>query len=95
MEWKGSAAQRRALQQDFQKADIWSKQNRRPLYVGEFGALQTVDMTSRALWTRAVAREVEKHGFSGSYWEFCSGFGAYDPEAKAWRQPLLKALMNR
>jgi endoglucanase len=38
-------------------------------------------------------REAEKRGFSWAYWEFGSGFGAYDREKKEWRQPLLKALM--
>jgi endoglucanase len=93
-EWKGSAVERAALQEDLRKAALWGRQNRRPLYLGEFGAFQTADMTSRALWTRAVAREAEKLGFSWSYWEFCSGFGAYDPKTKAWRQPLLRALMD-
>jgi endoglucanase len=27
-----------------------------------------------------------------AYWEFCSGFGAYDPTGKEWRKPLLDAL---
>ena len=40
-------------------------------------------MDDRALWTRAVAREAEKWGFSWSYWEFCSEFGAYDPRSAA------------
>ena len=30
-----------------------------------------------------------------AYWEFGSGFGAYDPQAKAWRQPLRKALLDK
>ena len=25
--------------------------------------------------------------------EFCSGFGAYDPKAEAWREPLKSALL--
>src|SRR5215475_4285532 len=53
------------------------------------------NMEDRALWTRAVAREAEKWGFSWSYWEFCSEFGAYDPVARQWRQPLLNALLGR
>jgi endoglucanase len=93
--WTGTAKEREALEKDFAKAAAWAKKNERPLYMGEFGAYQAADMDSRARWTRAVAREAERHGFSWSYWEFCSGFGAYDPKAKAWRQPLLRALLAK
>ena len=54
-----------------------------------------VDMTSRARWTRFIVHEAERRGFSFAYWEFCSGFGAYDPKAKAWREPLRAALLER
>jgi endoglucanase len=42
-----------------------------------------------------MAREAESHGFSWAYWEFCSGFGAYDPKADAWREPLQTALVGK
>ena len=51
------------------------------------------DMQSRAAWTRAVTREAERHGIAWCYWEFGAGFGAYDRDKKAWREPLLKALI--
>jgi endoglucanase len=93
--WTGTAKEREALEKDFSRAAAWAKKNERPLYLGEFGAYQAADMASRARWTRAVAREAEKHGFSWAYWDFCAGFGAYDPQAKAWHQPLLKALLDK
>jgi hypothetical protein len=49
--------------------------------------------TSRARWTTCCARTAESLGIGWSYWEFCAGFGAYDPVAKQWRQPLLDALI--
>ncbi len=51
-------------------------------------------MESRALWTRFVSGEANRLGLSWAYWEFCSGFGAYDPQAKAWREPLKAALLE-
>src|SRR5262249_38700059 len=93
--WRATDAERAALSKDFEKAAAWAKKNNRPLFLGEFGAFQAADMESRAIWTRAVAREAEKHGFSWAYWEFCSGFGAYDSKAKSWREPLLKSLVER
>jgi endoglucanase len=93
--WTATAKQRQALERDFEKAAAWGKKNKRPLFLGEFGAYSAADMTSRACWTRALAREAEKHGMSWSYWEFGAGFGAYDRERRAWRLPLLKALTDK
>ncbi|MEM1544372.1 MAG: glycoside hydrolase family 5 protein, partial [Candidatus Bathyarchaeia archaeon] len=42
-----------------------------------------------------VAREAEKRGIAWCYWEFCSGFGAYDPKAGKWREELLNALIPK
>jgi endoglucanase len=93
--WTGTAKETEALAKDFAKAAAWAKKNERPLFLGEFGAYKVADMDSRARWTRAVAREAEKQGFSWAYWEFGAGFGAYDPAAKAWREPLREALLDK
>jgi endoglucanase len=93
--WTGSDAEMAAIRQPFEKAASWAKKHGRPVFLGEFGAYQAADMDSRARWTRAVVREAEKLGFSWAYWEFCSGFGAYDPKADAWRGPLKTALLAR
>jgi endoglucanase len=93
--WTGTSQEREELRNDFERAAVWSQQNRRPLYLGEFGAYREANMDDRALWTRAVAREAEKWGFSWSYWEFCSEFGAFDAAARQWRRPLLNALVGK
>lgn len=91
--WEGSSMDRRLMNTDFMLAADWSKRNNRPIYLGEFGAYQKADMESRVRWTDAVARLAEQYGYPWAYWEFCSGFGVYDPEVEAWREPLLKALL--
>ena len=91
----GTNAERLAVAQAFDKAATWGIEHQRPLYLGEFGAFSAGDMASRAQWTAFVARTAELHDFPWTYWEFCAGFGAYDPQAKAWRQPLLDALMPK
>jgi len=93
--WTGTPGEREELRKDFERAAAWSHQNHRPLYVGEFGAYREANLDDRALWTRAVAGEAEKRGFSWSYWEFCSAFGAYDPAVQRWRRPLLNALLEK
>jgi endoglucanase len=93
--WEGTDAEKAAIRKSFAKAAAWAKKHDRPVFLGEFGAYEAADMASRARWTRFVAREAEKLGFSWAYWEFCAGFGAYDPRAGAWRAPLKAALLDK
>lgn len=83
------------LRTEFERIRSWARQNERPAYMGEFGAIDKIEIGTRALWTREVAREAEKSGFSWSYWDFCTNFGAHDRQANAWRQPLLDALLDK
>jgi endoglucanase len=91
--WTGTAAEEKAVRDDFQIAADWGSSHDRPILLGEFGAYQRADMASRARWIAFVAREAEALSFSWAYWEFCSGFGVYDPAANQWREPLLRALL--
>ncbi|MBN2086177.1 MAG: glycoside hydrolase family 5 protein [Anaerolineales bacterium] len=91
--WTGSAAEQKAIRDEFLSAAEWGLENNRPLFLGEFGAYQRADMASRALWTAFVAREAEAESFSWAYWEFCAGFGLYDLATNRWRDPLLRALL--
>src|SRR5262245_23993095 len=91
--WTGTPEQMKTLESDFARAKAWATKERRPLYLGEFGAYQGAGMDSRVKWTTAVARVAEKHRMSWAYWEFGAGFGAYDRKASQWREPLLRALV--
>jgi endoglucanase len=93
--WTGSDAEQEAVRKLFGRAAAWAKAHDRPVYLGEFGAFSAADMDSRARWTRFVAREAERLGWSWAYWEFCSGFGVYDPKTDRWREPLKAALLGR
>jgi endoglucanase len=64
------------------------------LFVGEFGALATVDHASRVRWTRWVRQELERLGVPWAYWDFGTDFGAYDLDRRAWRTDLLRALVG-
>ncbi len=90
--WTATPDQMKQLTSDFDEAAKWAHDNNRPMYLGEFGAYEKADMDSRICWTKAVRSQARSHGFSDAYWEFCSGFGMYDPQKKEWRQPLLNAL---
>ncbi len=91
--WKGNTNDKSSIEWDFSQVEGWAKAANRPVYLGEFGAYSKADMDSRALWTDFVARTAEKHGFSWAYWEFCSGFGFYDPQLKTWNDRLVTALV--
>lgn len=91
--WTGEGGQAEAVERDLSLAASWGERNNRPINLGEFGAYSKADMASRALWTRHVARTAEELGMSWAYWEFASGFGAYDAAAEQWRSELLGALM--
>jgi endoglucanase len=93
--WLGTDAEKQPITQAFDKAAAWGGAHQRPIFLGEFGSFSRGDMASRARWTAFVARTAELHGFPWTYWEFCSGFGVYDPQAQAWRLPLLDALMPK
>jgi endoglucanase len=93
--WTGSDEELKKLRDEFDQAERWGKENKRPIYLGEFGAYEKADMESRERWTRAIVAEAEKRGWSWAYWEFGAGFGAYDRQAGQWRKPLLNALMQR
>lgn len=91
--WDGTDAEKLGVIEDLDEAMRWSEAHNIPINVGEFGAYGKGDMESRARWTGFLCREMEKRNMSWNYWEFCSGFGAYDPDAETWRKPLLKALI--
>lgn len=92
-DWTGSPEEVAALNRAFDKADAWSKTNKRPLFLGEFGAYDRAPMDSRARWTAAVARAAESRGWSWAYWQFDGDFVLYDIKHETWVEPLLKALI--
>ena len=90
--WEGTEADKKAVTDSFARATDWGRANRRPIFLGEFGSYHNGDMASRVRWTGFVVRTAEENHFPWTYWEFCAGFGAYDPQAQQWRVPLLGAL---
>ena len=87
-------AEQSAIEDAFQRIAEWSVKNNRPVYVGEYGCYHMAPGEDRLRWTRTVAGLCRKHGFASAYWEFCSGFGAWDPASKEWRRELLNAIIR-
>jgi endoglucanase len=95
LKWTGSDEELVAVRKAFDKAAAWAKARSLPVYLGEFGAYQEADLASRVRWTQCIVREAEARGFAWSYWEFCAGFGAYDPQTDKWRPELKAALLGK
>ena len=93
--WEGTVEERARIAKDFDAAASWSRANRRPIYLGEFGAYDKAEMAARARWTSSVARAAEERGFSWAYWQFEGNFIVYDVRKKQWIEPIRDALLPR
>ncbi|MCA0445500.1 MAG: glycoside hydrolase family 5 protein [Bacteroidetes bacterium] len=83
------------LENEFKTLSNWAIANNRPVHIGEFGAYSKGDLYSRYSWTLAVRTTSQKYGFSCAYWEFASGFGAYNATTGEWDSSLLLALIGK
>jgi len=91
--WVGTTAQTNAITSALASAATWAENHNCPILLGEFGSYSKADLDSRILWTTFVRQQAEALGFSWAYWEFCSGFGIYNPDTNQWRTGLRQALL--
>ena len=95
VKWEATEKQRQAIEKDFAKAQAWATAQKRPLYLGEFGAYDKADMDSRVRWTSFVVREAERLGWGWGYWQFTGDFVLYDLKNEQWVEPILRALVPK
>lgn len=91
--WQGTKRQLNKVSKDFNFVKKWSIKHNIPINLGEFGAYNKADLTSRTNWTNEIARTAEKYNFSWIYWEFGAGFGAYNIDKNKWNSEILKSLI--
>lgn len=91
----GTDAEKRRVEQDFAGVQEWSKAQKRPILLGEFGAYDRggADLDSRVRYTSHVARTAESLGWAWAYWQFDSDFVVYDMAKDDWVEPIRKALI--
>jgi len=94
VEWLGTEAEQKAIRADFEIARTWAEAEKRPVFLGEFGAYEKADMASRARYTSGVARAAESLGWSWAYWQFDSDFILYDIDREQWVGPIHEALIK-
>ena len=89
----GSDADYAVLNKDFDTVKAWSDSHHRPIFLGEFGNIESAPMDSRLRWDAAVRNAAETRGFSWAYWQFDPGFAVYDMSKDQWIDPILHALI--
>ena len=92
--WNDSDSERDVMKQEFAPLLAISKQQNIPVHIGEFGAYNKADETSRKKWTTYLSRYMETLNWSWAYWEFSAGFGIYNPNTKKLNQVLVDALLH-
>lgn len=93
--WSATDAEVKAVEKDFAKVAQWAKENKRPVYIGEFGAYEKADLPSRIAWTVHVARQFEKQGWSWGVWQFADNFAVFDMRNQQWVAPIRDALIPK
>jgi endoglucanase len=94
--WLGTQSDQAPLIAMFDRVTRWNAQANRgfEIFIGEFGVYsRSVDPDQQKAWTAFIAREAEKRNMSWAYWEYASGFGAYDANKGQWRPKLIEALI--
>lgn len=94
--WLGTVQQQQVLFDYLDAVSDWNEQAGRGFEVnlGEFGVYSKYAVAAdQKAWTAFIAREAERRGFSWHYWEYSSGFGAYNPATKKWRSALIEGLI--
>lgn len=68
----------------FDKAKVWSDDNNIPVYLGEFGALESCDFNSRMLHYATYVEQSLLNGFAFSVWDNGGDFRVYQRQTHGW-----------
>jgi len=89
----GSDADVALMVRMFDQVAAWSQQQRRPVFLGEFGVYEKAPMGPRTRWLASAARIAEAHSMPWATWQMDTDFAVYDFDRGAWIAPILKALV--
>ncbi|WP_022723579.1 glycoside hydrolase family 5 protein [Rhodopseudomonas sp. B29] len=89
----GSEADKAKVTEYFDRVQQWSAQQRRPIYLGEFGVYEAAPQDSRLRWLSFVARTAESHSWPWAYWQFDHDFALFDTQRQRWHADMLRALI--
>lgn len=91
----GSAQDRLELADVYKIARDFQRKKDLPVFVGEFGVIDTVPDAQRAKWLEARRRQIEAEGHSWCAWDFAGAFKTYDVERRRWLPGMKEALTGR
>ncbi len=92
--WSGTTEERKVVEEDFIEGVEWGKKHNRPLFLGEFGVINTADTVSTVKWLKFVVEQIEKYGMSWSMWDLMgSNMGIYDEKNRSWIKHRQDAIM--
>ncbi len=96
--WLATGAEQQELLNHLKIVDTWNAEPNRgfEINIGEFGVYNKFsNPEDQRAWTAFITREAEKRGYSWNYWEYSSGFGAYDPYSESWRESIIGGLIPK
>ncbi|MBS2905200.1 cellulase family glycosylhydrolase, partial [Klebsiella pneumoniae] len=70
IKWNGTDAELNVMDNKFDIAKKYSKENKIPVFLGEFGVNKKVKEQYRYKWIESVRTEADSYNFSWAYWEF-------------------------
>jgi endoglucanase len=92
LEW-GTPEDEAKVVADFERIRLWSEREKRPIYLGEFGAYERAPLASRLRYLSFVARNADRFGWAWAYWQFDHDFAAFDSARQTWKRDVLNALI--
>jgi endoglucanase len=91
--WLGTEQEKNAVNYTMDRIADWAIKNHRPVFLGEFGAGDHADTTSRASYLAYIRQQAENRHFSWAVFNYAVDYSIYDQAQKVWHQTLLKALI--
>ncbi|MET0544826.1 MAG: glycoside hydrolase family 5 protein [Caulobacterales bacterium] len=76
-----------------EKMAKWQDDNKAPIFLGEFGAINYAGDPDRAVWTAAVRAALESVAIPWCSFDFATTFSVYDQRRQNWRPLMLNALI--
>lgn len=90
--WNGTPEEKAPIIKDLDYCANWSKEQGRPINVGEYGAINTADQASRVRYLGFMREQMEARGFSSHLWGYREPFMIRDEVTLEWEQPILDAM---
>jgi endoglucanase len=92
-QWTASPAEQKAITDNMDIAFKWATTNKRPVFMGEFGASDHADIDSKAKFLAFYRQQAEQRHFSWGVFSYVGGFSICDKSTGQWRPALLNALI--